>query len=189
MENKKILPIKIIHALLMIAALVMSIMEFAKLGSIDSIYTASVFPALCTITNILALIVGFIYLFKGYKKNANVYYKVFMGLCVLFSVLHMTAMSRFIMPYTETLVYMIAAIMLVILAVGKDLGKRNTYIVFAIMMICRLIPLFTSLSSLQYFGEAGFGMLSQVISNILIAGTVGFMVTGKYLDKDERGAN
>ena len=187
MENKKYLPIKIAHAVLMLAALVMLVIALVKSDFNNSIFGPSVFPVLCSITNILALIAGFIYLFKGYKKNANVYYKLFMGLCVLYEVLRTVYSAQFKMPYLDIFVYTIATIMIVILAVGKDLGKRNTYLVYGIVLICRIVPLFTVLNSFRFLGSSGFGILSQAITNLLLAGTIGFMITGKYLDKAERG--
>lgn len=187
MENKKYLPIKIVHLILLIASLVMSVIALIKYGSTDTIYTASAFPAACTVTNIAALVVGFIYLIKGYKKNANWYYKAFMRLCVLYEILLMTCLSQFVVPYYNAFVYMVSTVMIVVLAVGKDLGKRETYIFFVVMLVCQLIPLVMSLRVLTYFGSSAFGMLSQEIANILNVGTIGFMIAGKYIDKSERG--
>lgn len=188
MENKKYLPIKIAHLALLAASLVMSIIALVKNSADDSIYGASIFPVLCTLVNIAALVVGFIYLVKGYKKNANWYYKAFMRLNVLFGVLHITYLSKFVMPYYETFVYVVSTIMLVVLAVGKDLGKKESYLFFVIMLACRIVSLVTGLTSLQYFGSAAFPILNQVIAGILNVGTIGFMISGKYIDKSERGA-
>lgn len=188
MNNKKYLPIKIAHLVLLFASLVMSIIALVKFGDGESIYTSSIFPILCTLTNILALVVGFIYLAKGYKKKANWYYKAFMRLCILFEVLLMTNLSRYVVPYYETLIYMISTIMIVVLAVGKDLGKKETYIFYAIMLVCKIASLITGLGVLTFFGASGFGMLSQKIANLLNVGTIGFMIAGKYIDKSERGS-
>lgn len=187
MENKKYLPIKIVHLILLIASLVMSIIALIKYSADDSVYATSIFPVVCTVINIAALVVGFIYLIKGYKKNANWYYKAFMRLCVLFDILLMTYFSQIIIPYYETFVYMVSTIMLVVLAVGKDLGKRETYIFFVVMLICQAVPFVTSLRVLSSFGSSAFGILSQQIANILNVGTIGFMIAGKYIDKSERG--
>ena len=188
MENKKYLPIKIAHLILLFASLVMSIIALVKNGSDNSIYATTIFPVLCTIVNIAALVVGFIYLVKGYKKNANWYYKAFMRLCVLYEILLMTCLSRFVVPYYNAFVYMVSTVMIVVLAVGKDLGKRETYLFFSIMLVCQFIPLVMSISVLPFFGSSAFGMLSQEIANILNVGTIGFMIAGKYIDKSERGA-
>ena len=188
MENKKYLPIKIAHLALLAASLVMSIIALVKNSADDSIYGASIFPVLCTLVNIAALVVGFIYLVKGYKKNANWYYKAFMRLNVLFGVLLLTYFSKLVVPYYETFVYMISTVMIVVLAIGKDLGKRETYIFFVIMLVCQFVPLITSLRILPLFGSAAFGMISQQIATILNVGTIGFMIAGKYIDKSERGA-
>ena len=187
MENKKYLPIKIAHSALLIASFVTSIIALVKNGADESVFGATFFPVLCTVVNIAALVVGFIYLVKGYKKNANWYYKAFMRLCVLYEVLNMTYLSRFVVPYYNAFAYMVSTIALVVLAVGKDLGKRETYLFFSVMLICQFIPLVSTLKSIQYFSTSSFGVVNQLISNILNVGTIGFMITGKYIDKSERG--
>ena len=187
MENKKYFPIKIIHLILMVAAIGLSIAALVQYGS-DSSQFASPFAVVCTVLGIITLIAGFIYLAMGYKKNAAVYYKAFMYLLLITSVIQVAyIMNTMRTPLNYTFLYLISLVMLTVLAVAKDFGKTKTLIVALICILCRVILLILSLCNLKIFGTATVGLLGNDIANILLAITTAFMVTGKYLDKAERG--
>ena len=188
MENKKYFPIKIIHLILMVAAIGLSIAALVQYGS-DSSQFASPFAVVCTVLGIITLIAGFIYLAMGYKKNAAVYYKAFMVLLLITSVIQIARMMNIMQyPIYYTFLYLIPLVMLTILSVAKDFGKAKTLITVLICILCRAIVLIISICSFKNaLGTAFIGVLGNDITNLLLAGTAAFMVTGKYLDKAERG--
>ena len=192
MENKKYLPIKIVHLILMVIAIIFCCISLTKpsqhVGS--SYYTA--LRSVSYITEIIALISGIVYLAHGYKKNAAAYYKAFMIILVVSQALFIYRQLIGIAPQdalTSNLVAIfniIPLIMLTILATGKDLGKTKSYIVVAIIFACRL-----GIVILDFAVKGVFNTPSTIfsfrVSDILLAATAFFMVTGKYIDKAERG--
>ncbi len=187
MENKKYLPLKIVHLIFMVAAMGLCVASLVQYGS-DSSGFANPLAVVCTVLGILCLIAGFIYLVRGYKKNAAVYYKVFMALqLIMFVILLARIMNLLLTPLYMAFLYLIPLVMLSILSVAKDLGKTKTLIVALICVLCRAINLVISICVLKAFGTAATGLLANDITNLLLAGTTAFMVTGKYLDKTARG--
>ncbi len=187
MENKKYLPLKIVHLIFMVAAMALCVVSLVKHGSDTSVH-ANPLAVVCTVLGILCLIAGFIYLVLGYKKNAAVYYKIFMALqLTMFVILLARIMNIQQTPLYMAFLYLIPLVMLSILSVAKDLGKTKTMIVALICVFCRVINLVISICVLKAFGTAATGILANDITNLLLAGTTAFMVCGKYLDKAERG--
>ena len=187
MENKKYLPIKIIHLILMVAAIVFCCLSLTKINlSTVNFFNSAMIVAY--ITEIIALISGIVYLAYGYKKNAAIYYKAFMVILVIAqAVFCYWQLLGVIAPEPLTagivaILNIVPLIMLTILATGKDLGKTKSYIIVAIILACRIGTIILDLVAL------GFGPIIYFrISDVLLAGTAFFMVTGKYLDKAARG--
>ena len=187
MDNKKYLPIKIIHLILMVAGIVFCCLPLTKinLSTINFFNSARI---VTYIAEIIALISGIVYLAYGYKKDAAKYYKAFMVIMVIaqavfcyWQLLGVIAPE----PLTASIVAIfniVPLIMLTILATGKDLGKAKSYTIVAIVLACRIGIIIVDLIALGY----GSIILYRV-SDVLLAGTAAFMITGKYLDKAERG--
>ena len=187
MENKKYLPVKIVHLILMLAAIVLCCVSLTKLSADTEFFSDTGLRMVSYIAEIIALISGIVYLAYGYKKKAAVYYKFFMVILVIGQAIicyRQTVGTFPIMP-SAAILNIISLIVLVILATGKDLGKSKSYLIVAILLACRLIALI--LDIIVFSGATIFSVLSHAASNVLLAGAVAFMVTGKYLDKDSRG--
>lgn len=186
MENKKYLPIKIIHLIFMVAAIVLCCVSLTKLSADTEFFSDTGLRMVSYIAEIIALISGIVYLAYGYKKNAAVYYKFFMVILVIGQAIicyRQTVGTFPIMP-SAAILNIISLIVLVILATGKDLGKSKSYLIVAILLACRLIALI--LDIIVFSGATIFSVISHAASNVLLAGAAAFMVTGKYLDKDSR---
>lgn len=185
MENKKNLPLKIFHLVLIAAALVMSAFSIAKTGE-----NVSELTELANALSIFTLAAGFIYLVYGYKKNAAVYYKIFMGLLVVSQGVFIAGLisGNETYPVYISLIYAIAFVTAVILAVAKDFGKNMTFAVCIALVACRIAILVINLLTAETFDNAAFCTLSSDISNLLIVGTAILMITEKYIDKSERGS-
>ena len=193
MENKKYLPIKIIHLILMVAAIVLCCVSLTKLGADTIFFSDTGLRMVSYIIEIIALISGIIYLAFGYKKNAAVYYKAFMVILVVVqAIICYRQMVGAISPDAVQASFIaicniVSFIMLVILATGKDLGKAKSYVIAVILLVCRLSILILDLIVFRGMLRFVIAIISFAVSDVLLAGTAFFMVTGKYLDKTERG--
>lgn len=193
MENKKYLPIKIIHLILMVAAIILCFVSLMKTDTIAEFFSDPGLHIASYIAAIFALISGIIYLAFGYKKNAAVYYKAFMVILVVVqAIICYRQMTGAISPDAVQASFIaicniVSFIMLVILATGKDLGKAKAYVVASILLVCRLSILILDLIVFRGMLRFVIAIISFAVSDVLLAGTAFFMVTGKYLDKDARG--
>ena len=131
----------------------------------------------------LAMIFGFIYANKGYSKQAHGYYKAMMCFYAF------TAAIQFIASFRESsfslvaLIAIIKFVLLLILGFGKDLGKKNTWIIFYIVFVLEL--LFAPV--LQFVDPSMTIALPAALSRLVIAGVLGLCIEAKYRDKDARG--
>ena len=144
-----------------------------------------------TLVVVLMLITGILYLVHGYKKNAAVYYLAFILLLVLVNVLVVlidvlyTQMTPLII--IKCILYSAKIIVLLIMAFGKNLGKKMTwtllYVVVALDiagMIVMLIYMFQN-----GFDFAMIGVVAAIVADV----TIGLAIRGKYEDKESRGSN
>lgn len=189
MENKKYLPLKIIHLIFLVVAAVLCCMSLTKIGTDTSVFPDTTLRTVTYVAEIVALFLGGLYLLFGYKKNAAVYYKAFMVILVIAQAIvcyRQTVSTISILP-SAVILNIISLIMLVVLATGKDLGKARSYLIVTILLVCRLTILTLDIIYFRGATNTGFSVFSYAVSNVLLAGTAAFMVTGKYLDKAARG--
>lgn len=79
-------------------------------------------------------------------------------------------------------VLVVKTIALLVLVFVKDLGKRNTWIVFCILIFVDLV------GGLSYLGDAVVAQrLIATLSRLTMDGSIGLAIRGKYADKDARG--
>lgn len=185
MEGKKYLPIKIINVLFIFAALIMSALAFVKADA-DYSGIAEIVHSI----NIFTLISGFIYLVYGYRKNAAIYYKVFMGFLMLSQGVLVVELinGKTQSPIYTSIIYSIAFIATVILTTAKDFGKAMTIAIITVLALCRIAILLINLLSADTFDNTAFCQLSLDIANLLLVGTAAIMIAGKYIDKAQRGS-
>ena len=192
MDDKKYLPIKMLHLVLMFGALVGCCYELYY-G-----YSIAGFRLLTTIVDVLpivAIIFGLYYFFNGYKKNAAVYYKLFMAFFILdfgFSMFY--GMINSLYDMYSAILDLVCFTCIVLLYCGKDLGKTKSSALAIIIVATRIIKLVISLTvyskaTIDMFSIMGlFTLMIKSITNVLLAGSAGLMVYGKYKDKEARGA-
>ena len=187
--EKKHLPLRIVHSVLLIAALVFCIVALIKNPTDTTVYGGNPIVIVCDLLNIVTLAFGAVYIAMGYEKRAAIFYKMFMAALTVAAVFQVALlMTNVILPFSLALLYLVALVMTTILAVSQDLGKTDTYIVVTVLVLCRCVLLISMLSSLSFFGTSVIGVLSASIASLLTAITAGLAVCGKYLDKAERGA-
>ena len=144
-------------------------------GSFNDYYSIAIW-----VTTAWALAWAFLYLFKGYTKSAAVYYKLFLAFLLLQFVVN------FIMPIVrgdvlEIILHAVSILVLVVLAFGKDLGAKNSQILFVILAALQIAITVLAIMS---------GLSGRIITNVarlLLIGTLGLMLEGKYADKRARG--
>lgn len=155
-----------------------------KFGT-EGLYLGMVLAAM--IAEGFSMVCGIVYVLRDYRKTAADYYKFMMLLYVI---------SKFFLMYS-TFVYgglrlsMLAnaaeVVILSMLTFGKDLGRQRTMSLFYALLSCELI-----LSLLGGFAGAGVatavaGRLTSALMRVVLAGTVGLAIKGKYEDKSARG--
>ena len=207
MKEKKFTPLMWCHlalmAVLTITSIVAAIFLLAGAGTIDttevgSWKTSIVFVACVNVANAAALIAGVIYLLKGYRKDAANYYKAFIMLIAVaatFSALASVFIKQSDAATDSTIIasntahilgilFMVTKVVLLsVLAFKPDLGKRNTWIIFGVILAIDLIFgfLYQSPSNMTAYRFA------TVLPRLFMDGTIGLAIKGKYDDKDARG--
>ena len=135
---------------------------------------------------------------KGLQKNAAVFYKAFILMTAAATALY--ALTIVFMMQTGNLmddtritsnalyilgvIFMAAKlILLLVMSFGKDLGKRNTWIGFCVILALDLIfGMFYTTP-----GRMAAYRFVAVLPRLLMDGTIGLAIRGKYDDKDARG--
>ena len=176
--NNNLKTVGYINAVLIIFALVLRLVSFASIptfGKVESI--------IC----IIALIFGLIYSLNGYKKDASKYYKAFMYLYLLSTVI--TLILSLFVAINELRKYgilvVIANVVILIsetiLAFAKDLGeKKSNGLALAILAI--------SIFKLCFVTTKTISHISIAFDNLILAIILCVFVSAKYADKASRGA-
>lgn len=148
--------------------------------------------ALTNLVFAIAMICGFIYVNKGYSKQANGYYKAMMCFYAFSFLVPVVTLFRVSVISPDVLVAILKTVLLLILAFGKDLGKKNTWIIFYSFLVLEmisgpmiaLIPEQNGITPVFVFSGYSF---SASIARLVIAGVLGLCIEAKYRDKDARG--
>ena len=140
----------------------------------------------------VALILCFVYCWNHYSKQAAGYYKGFLCLSACASVLTVFAVSSVdalnmnlaSAPVIAVAIMVVKAVLLLVLGFWKDLGEKNTWIVFYIILVLVMIFgfLFADVSSVRFY------RIGQTIARLAVDGTIGLSIRGKFEDKKARGS-
>lgn len=153
----------------------------------------TVVPTIIKIDAILciaALACGLIYALNGYKKDAAKYYKTFMYLYLISSVLSLgTSLSLAIADLGNFGILMIISniiitISIFVLAFVKDFGEKKSNILSLLVLSLNILKLLSDISIKGITTpiiSAGFG-------NLILACILCVFVSAKYADKASRGA-
>lgn len=171
----------IINAALIVLTIILRLISFFEMSALIKIDV---------IVCIISLIFGLLYSLFGYKKDVAKYYKTFMILYVLSSLISV------LVPIIDTIngnititniAFAIFGIIILIcacmLAFGKDLGKgKSTNLFLIVLSICTIKILWNLvIESPLAYSSASFAYLIQAF-------IVCVLVTGKYKDKQARGS-
>ena len=186
MENKKYLPLKVIHLAFMVLGLCFYVYSLSGIKDVfaEKFIIIAVFQ---TTTAIFALISGILYLTHGYKKNAVSYYKGYVWI-ILVNEIFSTISGTFDESYFLKFVWIIDLVLLTILTVGKDLGKTKSFTLVGFILLGKTILLIDFVGKIQILGSIGVNAMLGMVGQLVLTITTGLMVCGKYLDKESRGA-
>ncbi|WP_044913544.1 hypothetical protein [Butyrivibrio sp. WCE2006] len=135
------------------------------------------------------LIVGILYLVKGYTKQAAVYYKLFLilnvAVCVLTIFIDLCFYQVNIWMIIISVLNVCKTILLLLMAFGKDLGEKKTWTIFYMLLTADGIKLILAIINMVSIGfDFSFaGYVTALISD----GTIGLAARGKYENKKMRG--
>ena len=138
-----------------------------------------------------AMICAFVYAQKGYSKEAAGFYKAMMAFYALSSVFPIVTFIRTSGFGLAVLESIIKVVLLLVLAFGKDLGKRNTWILYSIVFVFEIIhaPLANMVTDSSTYSQVVLGsLINSAISRLVIAGLLGLCIVAKYRDKEIRGS-
>ncbi len=172
---------KQIHMIMMIVLLIMNTLILVPLLRAPYPKFAG---ALYNVINCLALVFGIVYLRKGYN------YKLFLLLVAASNLALIGTMFTYaglqgIRLTIAAGAIIIKIILILALAFAKDLGRRNSRIIFCVLLTVELIYGFL-------FAPRGFlpvSIIVLVLSRLIMTGVIGLAIKGKYEDKASRGAS
>lgn len=187
-------PIMIVHLILML------LMALGTIGGavnfiIGAVGSATVKETFSNLTNILLMVVilstilmGALYLLKGYSKQSAVYYKLFLllhvGVCALTIFIDLFFYQVNALMIAICVLNAIKLFDLLILTFAKDLGSRTWTLFYVILGldIAQLILAVINMTGIGFdFSFTGY------VTALVMDGTIGLAIRGKYLDKMARG--
>ena len=189
--QKKFTPFILTHLVLMSVLAIMSIVGTVQYFGAAAAHTGSmrtfgIMIACVQIVNAIALAFGLIYLLRGYEKRVALYYKLFLASMVVACTLACAA-NALVSGFTISILFMtLKIIVLLVLIIVKDIGERNTWILFMIMVAIDLVLGSGFLFPANLPGMTLYKSISA-LSRLLIDGTIGLAIRGKYADKASRG--
>ena len=196
MENKNLKWITTCHMILMVIMAIISFASIVILLGVKSLLPEAIVAVskdmpivfisyvLVLVFTFLSLVCGIIYIKKGYTKQAAVYYKAFLVFTVLSNVISACAVVLY-QGFDLAFVFkIIKTILLLVLIFYKDMGERNTWIIFALAIAFDLVyDLFFDVTR-----NGMIQILILTVTRLLTMGTIGLAIRGKYEDKHSRGS-
>ncbi len=194
---KKNSPLKFIHLALMVILMFCSSFSTVMFFTRNEAAVAGkgemevILNGCSTMVVVLMLITGILYLVHGYKKNAAVYYLAFILLLVLVNVLvvliDVLYTQKTPLIIIKCILYSAKSIVLLIMAFGKNLGKKMTWTLLYVVVALDIAGMIVMLI---YMFQNGFDFaLMGVVAAIVADVTIGLAIRGKYEDKESRGSN
>ncbi len=193
MKNKSLISILhlssiILMSLAAITGIVVFITQLINADSTkDLLYIISNIILMLVVLSTLSI--GTIYLLKGYSKEAAKYYKAFMFLNVILDILIIVIDLLFyninVFTIFISLLILFKIGFLLILSFKKDLGKETTWINYYVIL---LLDISSIVFAIIYMFQSSFDFsLVGYLSLLVMDGTIGLSIKGKYKDKEERG--
>lgn len=180
MENKKASLLKICHIILIAIGFVLNLYLLFSTN-------LSILMVVMLLFRIVAFTASLIYLIKGYKKNAELFYKAylwFLGLSTIISYTLFINLGIELSLFKSFITVMILVAFIYIIA-AKDYGKVKSNIISITLAVLNIINI------IMIFKASNNNILDLnvllAIDQLILALTMTLMVWVKYQDKDTRG--
>lgn len=141
--------------------------------------------------NIVGLVVSFLYLLNGYKKDVAKYYQWYM--IIHASGILLERLLTYLMenPLVSPLECVLSSILfgnVLLLAFGKDIGKKGSYIICSVCIAIYCLLLGTLLANMSYITNPTERVATLIIYVVwlLTCCIQTVMVVGKFKDKQQR---
>ena len=167
----------IFNSVLIVAAIILRVINIA-----NSPIPMMIDSAVC----VLALVFGFLYFLNGYKKEAAKYYKIFMCLYAVGSLISFAAplISFGLGNYNlENVINFTVFVCACLLAFVSDFGKNNSNTTICIVLVLTGIKLINDLLN-GTIVNVHFASFSNFVQAVIAC----TLVSHKYIDKESRGA-
>lgn len=189
MDDKKFLPFRFVHLCFVFLGICFYIYSISKITIIYDDISDIVVSSIQSGSAILALLSGFIYFIKGYKKNAAKYFKGYVWIAVIADMFATIVGISEVPSYFIKIIWASSLVFLVILATGKDLGRENSFTLAILIFLCKFILLVSAVLNSTILGVAYIPVVLDIVAQLILTITTTLMVCGKYLDKASRGTN
>lgn len=188
-------PVTIVHLALMILMLlysgVLAVLLIGDLGlpSGGSSKTEMMLRGVFNLLTVMALFIGIWYVLDGYRKQAAVFYKAFLLSqvveTVLLAIIELVFAPKNLMLALVTVTLVFKAAILLLLVLLKNIGKMRTWLIYGMLFAVDVFGIVVIIISTGN-GIIGF-RIASCAARLVITGTIGIMIHGKYADKKQRG--
>ena len=195
---RKLTPLMTIHMILMIALvffhLASTVVNIGVIGfSAEEINntgrTIIRLRGFFNIINVAALVFGILYVWNQYSKSAARYYKAFLLLHIIQTLLliGVDATSATSLDYFSAgalALLGMKVLFLMIVLFWRDFGESNTWKLFFILLVFDVAG--SVLTIVSSTGSLAF-RIGGSVSRLVLDGTIALAINGKYADKARRG--
>ena len=181
MENKSSSLLKVCNVILIIIGVTLNLYLLFMGNSSALMVAMSLFRA-------AAFVASMIYLIKGYKKNADLFYKMFMWFLGISTIISYTLFINLgiKLPLFNSFITVMILVAFVFIIGAKDYGKIKSNIVSITLAVLNIINIINILTASN--NNLSDPNVLIAIGQLILALTAALMVWVKYQDKDARGA-
>ena len=148
-----------------------------------------------TLFQTLAMCAGIVYLSKGYGKKDAGFYKAFLVFAalsfigtIMYNIFTLKSDGPSFVNILCFVLMLCIFVLLLVLAFGKDMGKRNTWRIFSVLLVLAVVLFCINLVNVLFDGVASVVMtITFHLTRLLMIGTIGIAIIAKYADKTARG--
>lgn len=152
------------------------------------------FTSFSSILYIIAFCVSIIYIIKGATKSNASFFKLFVFTCAIAEVFTCIAQIDTIakgdsLPIPVAILSGIVALLYLVIAFSKNLGKRTSFVILAIAFVIRTLELISGIILAQDSIVPYNIVIYRNVSSLIIASLLGICIYAKYQDKKLRKEN
>lgn len=138
------------------------------------------------VADLVASIIALMYLLEGYSKGVAKHYKISVLITALNALVVAILSTAEEIKVIPVIMCSIAFVILLILGLFKNLGKKVSYICCWIVLTIRILGFISILLTVDNFMDPSF---SLIITQVALALTVLVVTYAKYVDKSSRNTD